>query len=338
MTLDGVCQRECYYEECGWDGDAESLDNGEWSERSGEGPCEPECAEDCHLHQLGDRSCDRECFNSACGYDSGDCEVCATGCPWSWVNDGQCDPDCFVESCFFDADASDVGGSSGDCSSDSSCAPGCSPFMVGNGACDANCTSAGCGFDGGDCGQFCDTEQNCPISWVNNGACDVACFEASACERDGRDCNFSPRCSRGCVDYVMLANARCETACNTTECGYDYGDCGLAVPDSFRGESCFPGYVFDCSLECVSVEGIRDGVCNNATSSNGNFDCVSLLRYGHSRTQNSLTHHLRPGGILLRLWRLRSANVHVLARAQRSWLSAVRAHTGQRTRLQRRRH
>ena len=129
---------------------------------------------------------------------------------------------------------------SGDCRVDNLCATGCSPFMVGNGNCDANCTSAACNFDGGDCGRFCDAPQNCPISWVNNGACDVACFEADGCENDGRDCNFSPRCSRGCVDYVMLANARCEPACNTTECGYDYGDCGVAVPPHFIAKSCFP--------------------------------------------------------------------------------------------------
>ncbi len=125
--------------------------------------------------------------------------------------------------------------------------------------------------------------QNCPINWVNNGACDVACFEASACERDGLDCNFSPRCSRGCVDYVMLANARCEPACNTTECGYDYGDCGVDVPDTFIGETCFPGYVFDCSIECVRVTGIRDGICNSieAKAANssivGNFNCEAFF-------------------------------------------------------------
>ena len=175
-----------------------------------------------------------------------------------------------------DGDASDVSGATSDCASTTLCSEGCSPFMVGNGVCDTNCTAAGCGFDGGDCGQFCDTDQNCPISWVNNGACDVACFEASTCERDGRDCNFSPRCSRGCVDYVMLANGRCEPACNTTECGYDYGDCGADVPASFVGQSCFPGFVFDCDVTCVAVTGIRDGTCNNAASTNGNFDCAAF--------------------------------------------------------------
>ena len=308
MTLDDTCQRECYYEECGWDGDAENLGGGEWSERSGEGPCQPECAEDCQTHMVGDRQCDRACFNAACQYDSGDCDVCAPGCPWSWVHDGQCDPECYNEACFMDGDEGDVSGVGGDCSADSLCSTGCTPFMVGDGACDANCTSAACGFDGGDCGQFCDTvrrricpwlllsdlmctvypqEQNCPISWVNNGACDVACFESSTCERDGMDCNFSPRCSRGCVDYVMLANARCEPACNTTECGYDYGDCGVEVPDSFIGQSCFPGYVFDCDIECVAVTGIKNGVCNNATSTDGNFDCPAFFNdFGDCEVQS----------------------------------------------------
>ena len=164
MTLDNTCQRECYYEECGWDGDMTFISDAEgWGPRTGEGPCEPECAKDCQLHQIGDRNCDRACFDEGCGYDGGDCDVCATGCPWSWVHDGQCDPECFVESCFFDSDASDVNGVVGDCRSDTSCAVGCSPFMVGNGNCDANCTSAACGFDGGDCGMFCDGETNNPM-------------------------------------------------------------------------------------------------------------------------------------------------------------------------------
>ena len=157
MTLDDTCQRECYYEECGWDGDMTFISDSEgWGPRTGEGPCEPECAKDCQLHQIGDRTCDRACFEETCGYDGGDCDVCATGCPWSWVHDGQCDPECFVESCNFDSSDSDVNGAVGDCRSDTSCAVGCSPFMVGDGNCDANCTSAACGFDGGDCGQFCD--------------------------------------------------------------------------------------------------------------------------------------------------------------------------------------
>ena len=166
MTLDDTCQRECYYEECGWDGDAENLGGGEWSERSGEGPCQPECAEDCQTHMVGDRQCDRACFNAACQYDSGDCDVCAPGCPWSWVHDGQCDPECYNEACFMDGDEGDVSGVGGDCSADSLCSTGCTPFMVGDGACDANCTSAACGFDGGDCGQFCDTVRRRICAWL----------------------------------------------------------------------------------------------------------------------------------------------------------------------------
>ena len=130
-----------------------------WGPRTGEGPCEPECAKDCQLHQIGDRTCDRACFEESCEYDGGDCDVCAVGCPWSWVHDGQCDPECFVESCFFDSDDSDINGAVGDCRGDQACGVGCSPFMVGNGECDANCTSAACRFDGGDCGQFCDAPQ-----------------------------------------------------------------------------------------------------------------------------------------------------------------------------------
>ena len=149
----------------------------------------------------------------------------------------------------------------------------------------------------GDCGQFCDTIDtddtttgNCPLTWVNNGACDVACFEARSCERDGIDCNFSPRCSRGCVDYIMLGNGECEPTCNNVECGWDYGDCvdngSPDVPASFIGMHCAPGHVFDCTLpspQCVSVAQIRDGYCNSAeaVASNasivGNFNCAAFF-------------------------------------------------------------
>eukprot|EP01046_Picozoa_sp_COSAG06_P008740 COSAG06_NODE_446_length_15654_cov_8.176278_5_plen_84_part_00 len=70
---------------------------------------------------------------------------------------------------------------------------------------------------------------------------------------------------------------------STTECGFDYGDCGVPVPDNFIGKSCFPGFVFDCSIECVAVTGIRDGVCNsfeaaaNNASIVGNFNCPEFF-------------------------------------------------------------
>ena len=63
--------------------------------------------------------------------------------------------------------------------------------------------------------------------------------------------------------------------------GYDYGDCGVPVPDEFKTRTCFPGYVFDCSLECVAVEHIRDGTCDDGTDDRGtsimpNFACVEF--------------------------------------------------------------
>ena len=104
--------------------------------------------------------------------------------------------------------------------------------------------------------------------------------------------------AEGCVDMIMLKNGVCEVtvsdmplhhdlpapvafacsratcpnsneqeACNVTSCGYDYGDCGVPVPDNFRGRTCFPGFVFDCSLSCVSVAHIRDRYCDDGSSS-----------------------------------------------------------------------
>eukprot|EP01052_Picozoa_sp_SAG31_P045957 SAG31_NODE_8598_length_1423_cov_1.046073_1_plen_269_part_01 len=81
----------------------------------------------------------------------------------------------------------------------------------------------------------------------------------------------------GCVDMVMLKNAVCEAVCNVTECGYDYGDCGVPVPNQFISRTCFPGYVFDCSLECVSVSHIRDEHCDDGSiSESPNFNCAEF--------------------------------------------------------------
>jgi hypothetical protein len=52
----GICNPECYYEECFWDGN--------------DCDCEPGCKE----FMKGDGTCNLVCYTENCNYDNGDCE------------------------------------------------------------------------------------------------------------------------------------------------------------------------------------------------------------------------------------------------------------------------
>lgn len=100
-------------------------------------------------------------------------------------------------------------------------------------------TTAGCGFDGGDCDKF---NANYTRDGVNNYTAPYPFFlgdgksdggdvyNSPECNYDGGDCfdvNLKyPNCT---VDFpVLLDNGRCDVdkaGYNTTECGYDGTDC-----------------------------------------------------------------------------------------------------------------
>ena len=62
MVNDGVCNPECFYESCSWDGmDCDLPDI---------------CSPGCFREMVGDKVCS-ECNNEACNFDQGDC----CGCP-----------------------------------------------------------------------------------------------------------------------------------------------------------------------------------------------------------------------------------------------------------------
>jgi UDP-N-acetylglucosamine-lysosomal-enzyme len=90
---------------------------------------------------------------------------------------------------------------------------------------------------------------NCPNNWIRDGYCDKAC-NTTECEYDGGDCtkidtkrshydnarlslmNETQKlfpdffCSPGC-STSWLADKYCDNACNTLNCAFDMGDCGI---------------------------------------------------------------------------------------------------------------
>lgn len=134
----GVCNIECNFAECGFDGgDCDNQTN--------------ECGPGCPEEWIGDDICDfYSCYTAACDFDRGDCGVeCSPGCPEYALGDGYCSEVCNNAACMMDG---------GDCEE---CAPGCPLSWIGDSICDTACNVAACSFDEDDCEQFEDLCPNC---------------------------------------------------------------------------------------------------------------------------------------------------------------------------------
>ncbi|XP_012941088.1 N-acetylglucosamine-1-phosphotransferase subunits alpha/beta [Aplysia californica] len=97
----------------------------------------------------------------------------------------------------------------------------------------------------------------CPSTWIRDGYCDKAC-NSSECDWDGGDClgtggrvqlgagfhgdqgqimgDYSSYCATGCANN-WLADKYCDQSCNTYDCGYDAGDCGVSRYDLMYGQT-----------------------------------------------------------------------------------------------------
>jgi len=106
---------------------------------------------------------------------------------------------------------------------------------------------------------------NCPNNWIRDGYCDKAC-NTTECEFDGGDCTKTDKnrshydnarlslmnetqklfpdfyCSPGC-STAWLADKYCDNACNSLNCAFDMGDCGI---ENFE-EKLFGVELFDAS-------------------------------------------------------------------------------------------
>eukprot|EP00033_Pygsuia_biforma_P000973 GCRY01001115.1.p1 GENE.GCRY01001115.1~~GCRY01001115.1.p1 ORF type:complete len:891 (+),score=285.92 GCRY01001115.1:152-2824(+) len=102
------------------------------------------------------------------------------------------------------------------------CAEGCPSSWIGDGYCDLACNVSECDFDFPDCvnatSNTSPSNTNSNNSWWNSW---------------GENSNQRPVCHAGCPDS-WVGDKYCDTACKHPDCGYDAGDCGLAVMQEGR--------------------------------------------------------------------------------------------------------
>jgi hypothetical protein len=176
---------------------------------------------------IGDGACDGDVYNTeACGFDG-------TDCPPPCDNDGYFGPNCTL---FY---------------------PNCSvpnPQWIGDGTCNGDVyKTEACGWDGTDCPPPCDDGYfgpnctlyypNCSVpsqyrNWIGDGFCDDV-YNTTECGNDGGDCIpckdgytgfnctlYLPNCTVTFPESQWIGDGACDgDVYNTTECGYDGGDC-----------------------------------------------------------------------------------------------------------------
>lgn len=92
------------------------------------------------------------------------------------------------------------------------CAPGCSDSWIGDGYCDKACNVSECNWDFPDC--------------INGSNVMSSSYGSSSSGGGGGHMQTIVQCSKGCPDS-WLADKICDQRCNTYECGFDMGDCGI---------------------------------------------------------------------------------------------------------------
>lgn len=247
MIGDGVCQPQCYWPACSYDG----------------GDCNTTQACHCPMSWLGNGHCDVECSTPSCDMDGGDCDCDCTadimsltaGCKQHCgpvgscqanpsYADGYCDEASNKRSCSFDH---------GDCQVEElrmqECGSGCPVASIADGICDAACNTANCLFDGEDCNATLQCQQGCQPWELQNGFCDLAC-NVQECGFESADC-FDCRVN-GCT------HGFCDTASRQCHCffGYSGSQCtqvdegvlchqrGVCAPNSSCGScACEYGYL-----------------------------------------------------------------------------------------------
>ena len=256
---DGYCDKKYNTLECGFDG----------------GDCEVSCS-------TPDGLCNPEFNNEFCKFDAGDClefnakyPYCNVSKPY-WVGDGICDDGLYnTTECGFDG---------GDCEEKEKC-------DMPNGLCDAEFNNEFCNFDAGDCWEFNAKYPYCNVSkpyWVGDGICDDGLYNTFECGFDGGDCGIKCAYPNGLCDAefnnefckfdmgdCLEFNAKyphcnvsipywvgdniCDVGLyNTTECGFDGGDCIM----NHTGNSTSYYYYYRRTLGSMSRQNIFERVLN----------------------------------------------------------------------------
>lgn len=113
--------------------------------------------------------------------------------------------------------------------SSSVCSPArCPSLWQGDDYCDLGCMSLACNFDSlpgevwveaSDCLNNC-TATGCQLEELRNQYCNEGC-NSPECGWDLGSCGV---CAAGCMEK-MVGNGVCDSACNILACEFDSGDC-----------------------------------------------------------------------------------------------------------------
>jgi hypothetical protein len=119
------------------------------------------------------------------------------------------------------------------------------PKYIGDNVCHGgDYNTAKCGFDGGDCRDFNAKYPNCTVlypSSIGDGYCHGGAYNTAGCGFDGDDCeDFNAKYPNCTISYPSwIGDGDCDSGdykpgttdwnefgyYNTTECGFDGGDC-----------------------------------------------------------------------------------------------------------------
>lgn len=109
------------------------------------------------------------------------------------------------------------------------CAAGCSHYWLNDGRCDAACNNAACSWDAGDCDDGSAVDH--PL-FGSNELEDRTTPPLVAPDDDDHALHVLAEepdpCRAECQDS-WLGDRFCDPGCNAAECGYDLGDCGVAL-------------------------------------------------------------------------------------------------------------
>lgn len=108
------------------------------------------------------------------------------------------------------------------------CADGCPDTWVGDKFCDASCNNEACSWDGGDCLASANANNNGNNNQGSTQNSDSSNrFSRWQGGRPGQSHSLQNRyCTTGCP-VTWVGDMACDRACNTYDCGFDGGDCGL---------------------------------------------------------------------------------------------------------------
>jgi len=267
---DRVCHLEFNTASCGYDkGDCDLFNS------------YPNC-NITDLNKLNDTNCDSGAYNTVlCGFDGGDCVVDVDERQCSGIksvniaelDDGKCNAVNNNQACGWDGT---------DCLEFNAKYPACGakynstvdPERVGDGKCDnfGGYNSLACGNDGSDCSnfnlQYPECEGHSP-DVIGDGKCDpefnnVECgFDGYDCDPNYLDCSIVttatissalalcddlrsryPKCALEEKNAYRHRNFDCDSEFNSTECGFDGGDCGV-VSNYPNCNVTYPGWIGD---------------------------------------------------------------------------------------------